>query len=172
VNLRLSHSEPIIEKIRTIYVTRMCFPKRNVRTYKNKSTYFSDNCRSDVLFFLCSSSICTFSSIVNHFLFTDISSVNKRLHTKRPLGDHNGEWINCADTQVGLTLHERPTSQRRLTVFGKKVQFPPQLCLPSFIAKPETPIQEKQIVFTYCSVSFPPSAFVHGGFRKWEVTTC
>jgi hypothetical protein len=45
--------------------------------------------------------------------------VSTSLHTKRPLGDHKGEWINCADTQVGLTLHERPTTQRKLTVFGK-----------------------------------------------------
>jgi hypothetical protein len=40
-----------------------------------------------------------------------------------------------------------------------------------FIAKPEMPIREKQIVFTYCSVRYL-SAFIHGDFRKREVATC
>jgi hypothetical protein len=57
------------------------------------------------------------------FFSLTFSSVNKSFHKKRPLGVHKDEWLNGAGTQVGLTVHEHSTTQRRLTVFGKQELF-------------------------------------------------
>ena len=46
-------------------------------------------------------------------------------------------------------------SKYRLRIFPPQRwdrEFAQARCLPSFIAKPQTPIREKQIVFTYCLV--------------------
>ena len=145
-----------------------------VQTYRNKSAYFSDNCRSDALVFFCSSSICTLSSVVNHFIFTDISSVNKSLHTLRV---HKGEWLKGAGTQVRhytnvLQLEEDylySETKHRLRIFPPQRwgrNFAHARCLPSFTGKPVTVQDDQAPRRLWNTVCYPLSAFIHGDFRK------
>jgi hypothetical protein len=61
----------------------------------------------------------------------------------------------CLSHWLTTLLLAYSESKYRLRIFPSQrsvSDFAHASCLPSFIGKPQTPIREKQIVFTYCSV--------------------